>query len=885
MPTNSTRLHSNKRIRPSLIALLAVFTGCMATGFIATGSAIAGGPLHSDQPSGMFLETWLLCGPIPNPPFPDGLKHHDEHLPQFDVDYLTAYGGEADAKIEAGQTVRFDGGSVAWQEQTATGGIVDLDKALSNEDSALAYAYCEFESAREQACMLAIGSNDGVRVWLNGERVYDRSVGGKMIQDADLIPVVIPEGRSRLLLKIEERGGRWEFCCRLLDLADRRFVVDRLNLFNVVTRSSGTALFTAKGAAPFYGEFLKHVTLEAVPKHDPERVAWSTEWAGEPTLSIPVRAETFTEYVLGVRATYVDNIERGFEFPFAVGKPQPHTLFAEGKSDYVIVIGETASESERWAAAELRSWLKEIGNVDILIRSDADAVREREIVVGFNRHTEALLGPQATQPQDGDESFTYRNLGPNLLLWGGKQRGTMNGVMTFLERELGCRWYAPGASIAPKRTTFAFLSLSHSEAPGIAVRYDDYFEARDPQWAARNKCNGGGAFREQPGGIEVYYECHTFYKLMPPSEFFEEHPEYFSLIDGKRVHEKAELCLTNPHVIRIFTERVREAMREHPYAKIYSVSQNDWGGACQCEPCQAIVDREGSQSGPIVWFANRIAESVEDEFPDRFIGTFAYDYSRKPPKHIQPRKNVVIRLCSIECCFAHPFDSCPLNASFMDDIRRWAEIAPHLYIWDYVVNFHYLIMPFPNFDVLQSNIRTLRDHKAIGIMTQAANNSRGAEFEELRMYLIAKLLWNPEIDIDPVIDDFMAGFYGRSGPYIRRYFDLMQGLVTPDRHFNWWLEPEDPLYSQAFIREAEALFDRAEVAADNETILKRIEEARLPVMFLKCKRSPGLAKLDGTYARLLSICKRGDITIGWQPGLGVSFHDSGPFVESMEKVE
>ena len=221
----------------------------------------------------------------------------------------------------------------------------------------------------------------------------------------------------------------------------------------------------------------------------------------------------------------------------------------------------------------------------------------------------------------------------------------------------------------------------------------------------------------------------------------------------------------------------------------------------------------------------------------------------------------------------------------MEDLKRWSEIAPHLYIWDYVVNFHYHIMPFPNFAVLQPNIQTLRDHNAIGIMTQAANTSRGAEFEELRMYLIAKLLWNPDVDLEPIIDDFMTGFYGRSGMYIRRYFDLMQSLVTPDQHFNWWLEPEDSLYSNAFIWESDKLFEQAERVADNETILRRVEEARLPIMFLKCKRFPGLAKLDGTYDRLREICKRGDITIEWQPDGGLSFYDRGPFIDAMEAVE
>ena len=608
-------------------------------------------PVHTGQPSGEFFETWMLCGPFPNAAFPDGEKHHEEHLTQFETDYLADIGGESKLEISEGLKIDYPGGSAVWQKAEISGGVVNLDRAISDEEFALAYAYCEFESPREQACMLAVGSNDGVRVWLNGRQVYDRARGGKMVQDGDLIPVTIPEGRSALLLKIEERGGRWEFCCRLLPLDDRRFVVDRLNLFSVITKTDGVALFRATGAVPFWRELIKRVSIEVHPVGNPAEIIWKSEWNGEKEIQIPVKEKEFRNYALRLRALYMDNIERELAFPFAAGIPLQRVLFADGKSDYDIVVGEDASESERWAAMELQHWLKEISGIELLVRPDTGDPEEHEIIVGYNRHAHKLLGGSVTPPDDEDESFTYRNIDNNILIWGGKQRGTLHGVMTFLEREMGCRWYAPGASVAPKKTAYRFLSLNHSESPGIRVRYDDYFEARDPIWAARNKCNGAGAYRHQPGGVEVYYECHTFYKLMPPSEFFDSHPEYYSLIDGKRVHEQAELCLTNPDVIRIFTERVKKELRKYPQARIYSVSQNDWDGPCECENCQAIVDREGSQAGPVVWFANRIAENIEEEFPDRFIGTFAYDYTRHPPKHIKPRHNVVIRLMQYRVLF------------------------------------------------------------------------------------------------------------------------------------------------------------------------------------------------------------------------------------------
>jgi hypothetical protein len=64
------------------------------------------------------------------------------------------------------------------------------------------------------------------------------------------------------------------------------------------------------------------------------------------------------------------------------------------------------------------------------------------------------------------------------------------------------------------------------------------------------------------------------------------------------------------------------------------------------------------------------------------IDTLAYEYTRQPPRHVQPRPNVIIRLCSIECDSAHPLPA-PSNRKFADDIRGWSKICQRLYIWDY----------------------------------------------------------------------------------------------------------------------------------------------------------------------------------------------------------
>ena len=122
-------------------------------------------------------------------------------------------------------------------------------------------------------------------------------------------------------------------------------------------------------------------------------------------------------------------------------------------------------------------------------------------------------------------------------------------------------------------------------------------------------------------------------------------------------------------------------------------------------------------SGPLVaarvdtpvdrWAGVWIAEDIEHDFPKVRIDTLAYQYTRKPPKTLRPRRNVIVRLCSIECCFAHPLETCssPENARFRADITAWQPVAPTLYVWDYTPNFAHYQQPFPNFDALQPNVR------------------------------------------------------------------------------------------------------------------------------------------------------------------------------------
>ena len=808
--------------------------------------------------SGGWLTSWLLLGPIPL----QATEHAELsglHFPGYTEDYLTTLGGEGNLRVKDGDQVSLKQGVLTWKGFQSPDSLIDLVAAISDIAPALAYAYAEVEAEAGGIWLAGLGTNDGGSLWINGAMVWDHQPARGFKVDSDLIPVYLQKGKNRILLKIEQHGNRWEFGMRFLPFSAEKALSGGI-LADVHCLADGSCSLVSGLAENVRSVILNSVSLEVTDfKGD---VLLREQRGADFTGLLDLPAGGYAPYRINLDFHLLSGKTLSRQIPFYGGKRTEYSLFGEGKSEYRIVLPAGASESEKWAATGLQEAVREMSGILLPVVQDDAEHAGPGIYVGYNRQISRL--PGITKPAPDDESFCYFNSGKDIFIFGGEQRGTMYGVMTFMEKELGIRWYTRSVTVIPKRDVYTFSSFGHREAPGIRVRNNFYFEAFDPVWAARNKMNGVLSFSdhppEQPGGVQGYWAVHTFYPLMPPEEFYGSHPEYYSLINGRRIHERAQLCLSNPDVLRIITERILDRMDRSPDFLIYDVSQNDWHNPCQCDPCQAIASKYGGESGIMIWFVNQVAEAVEKRFPDKFIGTLAYQYTRSAPENIRPRNNVVVRLCSIECCFAHEFESCHQNASFLSDLQNWASMAPHLYIWDYVVNFSHYVMPYPNFRVLQSNIKTFRDNHAIGIMEQAAYQSRGGELAELRAYLLAKLLWDPECDTESVINDFMYGYYGRSGKYIREYFDLLQNQVTPETHLHLGLSPHDQIFTDDFVRESLKLFAMAETVADNPEILRRVEMASLPVLYLKCKRTPKMALQDGSYERFCRVAEREGIT-------------------------
>ena len=505
---------------------------------------------------------------------------------------------------------------------------------------------------------------------------------------------------------------------------------------------------------------------------------------------------------------------------------------------HAIVMPDKPTPQETRAAADLRAQLHRLTGHDLPVAADSKAAKEATpIVVGKSAAALKTLGVAVDFDKLGLEGIVIKTKGPALIL-AGNRRGVLYAVFTFLEDYCHCRWFTPDCTVIPADRTFEIKDLDVRYVPPLEYRSTDYPVSRPADWAVRNKINGTQTSLDEARGGKIAYAhfVHTFNSILNPAQHFAKHPEYFSMIKGKRVGGRTQLCLTNPQVIAIAKKAVRQWIREHPAATIFSVSQNDWHNYCTCPPCAALAKKEGSQSGPMIHFVNAIADDIAKDHPDKLISTLAYQYTRKPPLHVRPRPNVTVRLCSIECCFAHPLDECPTNRSFVADIKGWSRICKRLSIWDYVINYAHSVQPFPNLYSLAPNIRFFTRNGVTSIYEEACYFTPGSELAELRTWIMAKTLWDPGYDTDRAIDEFLSAYYGPAGPFIRQYVNLIHKQVAEhkDWHVNIWSRPTVPHIRPEVIQRAVKLFDQAErVVSTAPVLLHRVRAARMPIQYVQ----------------------------------------------------
>lgn len=524
------------------------------------------------------------------------------------------------------------------------------------------------------------------------------------------------------------------------------------------------------------------------------------------------------------------------------------TIAKNGKTNYCIVVPDKASPVIEYAAGELQRFLEEISGAKLSIIPASSAREGHAFLIGLSKRVRKA-GLEDELGKLKEDGVLVKTVGKDVVLLGQNDRGQLYSVYVLLERFLGVRFLAWDCTVVPKRRMLTLPNIDYAYSPPFMSREVLYYNAYPKQIAARQRLNGSSTECDSTvgGKITIYPYVHSFDDLVPPDEYFKDHPEYFSLINGKRVGAvvHSQLCLTNPDVLSIATGQVLKWIKEHPDA-IIDVSQNDGNGWCECNKCMAVANEEGSQHGPILRFVNAIADVVAEKYPDKWIETLAYAYSTKPPALTKPHHNVIIRLCHAGCYF-HGFEQCGLGANLTNNIEGWSKLTKRIFIWQYAANFSHYVAPNQNLNGLAKDIKYYASHGVNGLMVQADHQGPGGELAELRQYLVSQLMWNPSRDPIAVRVDFCKGYYGLAGDDVLAFLSLMDKLSEDSNIHVFASWDSQNTVPSSFVADGLTILNRTRAkACDSKIIANRIDKLLLPLWYMQLTYPDryGLAEKD-----------------------------------------
>ena len=501
----------------------------------------------------------------------------------------------------------------------------------------------------------------------------------------------------------------------------------------------------------------------------------------------------------------------------------PMYIVEDGASDYVIVTADDANECIMTAVNELQTYVEKISGAKLDCVNESSFSGGKAIVLG---NTDIASADTSELKDDG---FRLYSDGEHFVISGSTSRGTLYGVYTFLEEYLGVRWFTPELEVIPENEDIVIdASLDRTVEPSFAVRRNSQAGA-DDTYRARTKINVSFYYdAPEYGGAMTWVMWDVTLDRLVPDSLYSEHPEYFAMNpDGTRTTD--HVCLSNPDVLTVAVDNARQAILDCEYnAKYIHIGQKDNSNYCYCEKCSALYEEYGSVSAPTIIFTNAFADALDDEFPYMTFTFYAYGETDRPPQKgdLRCNPNVVPVLCQLHrACRSHPITECgaideqqpTFDSLFVEqdtmvakDHAKWTQIADRTFIYDYTINFINTAMFFSNFETMQSTMKYMHD---IGITGYVYNCGDGhySAFNALRNYLLCKLQWDVNADVEYHMMDFMKAYYGEeAAQYMKEIIDVQTAHTKATAHafdFSWHYQAG--FYSPQGVNKLDELWEKA----------------------------------------------------------------------------
>ncbi len=484
------------------------------------------------------------------------------------------------------------------------------------------------------------------------------------------------------------------------------------------------------------------------------------------------------------------------------------TLVADGNSEYTVVIPAEADECIVYAAEEFSKYVEEVSGVELPIKTDAQVpltLSGSYISLGNTTILDVadLNVDYSSLNYDG---FVMKTVGKNLLISGYQSAGVLYGVYDFCEQFLGIRFLTSEATYVPTMETISLYKTNRTEIPAFSNRdYYAYQSMNDKAFASRLRMNStynAKDLKYGEGGLVFYGkgDGHTADLYIPYATYGEAHSDWFAK-DGK------QLCYTNGitldgHVDSENTNSMaqemlrvcKEAILENTVARYLMIGQADNAAWCDCDSCNQSKAENGGRSGTLMIFINAIAEEIEKwliaENIDRdvTIATFSYWQTIDAPtvlndkgefepvnEKVVARDNVAVKFAWMGC-FMHGVtdEECSVNRTFHNRLKAWSTVTKRLTIWDYATNYTDHLFWFENFEGMVADYKYYQSIGVEMVMTQGAPHVANYYQGHLVNYVSAKLMWNPNYDVNKLIAEFNRYYYGESAETMNTFVNYMR---------------------------------------------------------------------------------------------------------------
>lgn len=468
---------------------------------------------------------------------------------------------------------------------------------------------------------------------------------------------------------------------------------------------------------------------------------------------------------------------------------EPIKLAVGGKSTYVIVVGEKADATERFAAEELQKYIEKISGAKLTI--SADAGESPFIAIG------ECSGMDVPSRYEGDDAYRIRSVDSNLLLKGATPRGTLYAVYDLLER-LGCYWLSPdfkamkghseyvpnkptigiepidaleqplmkyrerdpGSYYAPNSWNAVFDFMSKTRANTIALNRSEYEKSRAQIRAELEK-----------RGVWLEIGKHnTMPDFLPQENHFAEHPEWFGMIDGKRTdHFGVVFETANPDAVARFTINLIDYLKTRPEVDVYQIWPPD--GCKWSESPESL--KIGPPSERMALLIQHVSKAVKAASLKTRISFLAYEHIIEPPKNMAYDKDTIVDFCPISRDYSQPLDgaSRPENIRLNNALLGWTKGFPGEVVhYSYYAKGSWSSLPVVEPEQIASDTKYWKRIGECG--TDIYCQSGDWLAREANHLSFARASWDANFDAAKWYDEYLKMRFGAAADAMKRYYKL-----------------------------------------------------------------------------------------------------------------